>query len=566
LSLLIRINVGSGAVSVVPAGEEYKSLGGRALTSTIIAREVPPTCHPLSAHNKLVIASGLFAGTMAPSGGRISIGAKSPLTGGIKEANGGGETARKMARLGYKAIIIEGKPQSQALYLLKIDRTGVFLLPADEFKGMGNYELAAKLREKYGKKIAITSNGPLGERLAASAGITNTDREGVPSRFCGRGGLGAVMGSKGIKAIIFDDSGASEINFHDEQEFKSICQMLYQKMTGHPTMEAFAKFGTAGILNYVNEVGGLPTRNFRTGRFEQALQINGDKLRETILARGGEGDPSHACMTGCIIKCSNIYPDQNGKALVSPLEFETLGLMGSNLGIGDLDTIAKMNYICNDLGLDTIETGAAIGVAMEAGVIPFGDGEAAEKLLSEVAQGTVLGRVIAEGTMITGRVFGVERVPVVKGQGMPAYDPRAVKGNGVTYATSPMGADHTAGNTIRGKDHHVAEGRAAISSRSQAMVAAFDSLGFCVFTGAVVNENLGAVARMVTALTGQPQPDDYMYQLGVAVLKTELEFNRQAGFTKIHDRIPDFMLEEKLPPHELVFDVTEADLDTVHNR
>ena len=426
--------------------------------------------------------------------------------------------------------------------------------------------MAASLLGEYGNKVAMISNGPLGERLASSAGITNTDREGIPSRFCGRGGLGAVMGSKGVKAIVIDDSGASEINFHDQQEFKSICQLLYQKMTGHPSMEAFAKYGTAGVLNYVNEVGGLPTRNFRTGRFEQALQINGDKLRETILARGGEGDPSHACMTGCIIKCSNIYPDQNGKALVSPLEFETLGLLGSNLGIGDLDTIARMNYVCNDLGVDTIEIGAAIGVAMEAGVIPFGDGEAAEKLLAEVAQGTVLGRVIAEGTMITGRVFGVERVPVVKGQGMPAYDPRAVKGNGVTYATSPMGADHTAGNTIRGKDHHVAEGRAAISSRSQAMIAAYDSLGFCVFTGAVINENLGAVARMATALTGRSQPDDYMYQLGVAVLKTELEFNRQAGFTKAHDRIPGFMLEEKLAPHELVFDVTDADLDTVHNR
>ncbi|MEW6661448.1 MAG: aldehyde ferredoxin oxidoreductase C-terminal domain-containing protein [Bacillota bacterium] len=566
MSLILRVNVGTGVITAAPAGKEYAALGGRGLTSKIIANEVPPTCHPLSAHNKLVIAAGLFAGTMAPSGGRISIGAKSPLTGGIKEANGGGETARKLARLGYKAIIIEGKPQNQELYILKIDRNGASLILAEEYKGMGNYQLANSLLEKFGSKVGIISNGPLGERLASSAGITNTDREGVPSRFCGRGGLGAVMGSKGVKAIVIDDSNASEINFHDQQEFKSICQMLYQKMTGHPTMETFAKFGTAGVLNYVNEVGGLPTNNFRTGRFDQALEINGDKLRETILARGGEGDPSHACMTGCIIKCSNIYPDQNGKALVSPLEYETLGMMGSNLGIGDLDTIARMNYVCNDLGVDTIEIGVAIGVAMEAGVIPFGDGPAAEKMLEEVRQGTVLGRVIAEGALITGRVFGVERVPVVKGQAMPAYDPRAVKGNGVTYATSPMGADHTAGNTIRGKDHHTPEGKAAISSRAQAMMAAFDSLGFCVFAGAVVNENQDAVARMVTALTGQQQPEDYMYQLGVSVLKTELEFNRRAGFTKVHDRIPGYMLEEKLTPHDLVFDVTDEDLDTVHNR
>ncbi|MBS3977873.1 MAG: aldehyde ferredoxin oxidoreductase [Syntrophomonadaceae bacterium] len=566
MGLILRVNVGTGVIAAAPPGDEYMVLGGRSLTSRIVADEVPPTCHPLSAHNKLVIAAGLFAGTMAPSGGRISIGAKSPLTGGIKEANGGGETARKLARLGYRAIIIEGKPQSQELFILKIDRSGAALIPGEKYREMGNYQLAASLLDEYGNKVAIISNGPLGERLASSAGITNTDREGVPSRFCGRGGLGAVMGSKGVKAIVIDDSGASEINFHDQQEFKSICQMLYQKMTGHPSMEAFAKFGTAGVLNYVNEVGGLPTRNFRTGRFEQAMQINGDKLRETILARGGEGDPSHACMTGCIIKCSNIYPDQNGKALVSPLEFETLGLLGSNLGIGDLDTIARMNYVCNDLGVDTIEIGVAIGVAMEAGIIPFGDGPAAEKMLEEVRQGTALGRVIAEGALITGRVFGVERVPVVKGQGMPAYDPRAVKGNGVTYATSPMGADHTAANTIRGKDHHIPEGRAAISSRSQAMIAAYDSLGFCVFTGAVINENLSAVARMATALTGQPQPDDYMYQLGVSVLKNELEFNRQAGFTKVHDRIPGYMLEEKLPPNDLVFDVTLEDLDNVHNR
>jgi len=566
MSLLLRLNAGTGAFAATPAGGDYNALGGRSLTSAIIAKEVPPTCHPFSANNKLVIAAGLFAGTMAPSSGRISVGAKSPLTGGIKEANGGGETARKMARLGYRAIIIEGKPQSQSLYILKIDRAGASLLSADEYREMGNYQLAAKLQEKYGKKIGIISNGPLGERLAASAGITNTDREGVPSRFCGRGGMGAVMGSKGIKAIVIDDSGAPGINFHDQQEFKSICQMLFQKMNGHPTMETFAKYGTAGVLNYVNEVGGLPTHNFRTGRFDRAAEINGDKLRENILARGGEGDPSHACMTGCMIKCSNIYPDQSGSALVSPLEFETLGMMGSNLGIGDLDAIARMNYVCNDLGADTIEIGAAMGVAMEAGVIPFGDVQAAEKLLKEIAEGTVLGRVIAEGASITGRVFGVERVPVVKGQGMPAYDPRAVKGNGVTFATSPMGADHTAGNTIRGKDHHVPGGKAAISSRAQAMIAAYDSLGFCVFTGAVVNENLSAVARMVTALTGQPQPDDYMYQLGVTVLNAELEFNRQAGFTKAHDRIPGYMLDEKLDPHGLVFDVSDEDLDSVHNR
>ncbi|MDW7675762.1 MAG: aldehyde ferredoxin oxidoreductase N-terminal domain-containing protein, partial [Bacillota bacterium] len=451
MSKVIRVNMSDLSIKEETLADKYQFMGGRGLTSSIVAEEVEPTCHPLGPKNKLVLATGIFAGTPLSSSSRISIGAKSPLTGGIKESNGGGITALKMARLGIRVIIIEGQPVDRRenlnqlpLYNLVINKEGAKLVAANDLRGMGNYQLVKQMNKKYGESIAVASIGPVGERRQTAAGIANTDREGRPSRFCGRGGLGAVMGSKGIKAVVLDDTGCKPPESHDKDAFKELFREYNQLLLSNEIIKGYTEYGTAGMLENTNAMGILPTRNFSTGVFPEAEQIGGEALRSLIQERGGAGETTHGCMPGCVIRCSNVYPDKDGQEVVSPLEYETIGLMGSNCDIGDLDTIAQMNYICNDIGMDTIEAGAALAVAMDAGVIHFGDGPEALRLLEEVRTGTVVGRMLAEGAEITGRVLGVRRIPVVKGQAMPAYEPRGIKGLAITYATSPMGADHTA--------------------------------------------------------------------------------------------------------------------------
>jgi len=256
-----------------------------------------------------------------------------------------------------------------------------------------------------------------------------------------------VMGSKKVKAIVVDSPGTFNAPVKDPEKFKEAAKKFAKMLLDHPvTGKGLPAYGTNVLMNIINEAGTLPTRNFRYGRFDRAAEVSGEKLAEVANARGGKA--THACHPGCVMRCSNIYPMPNGK-VCAPVEYETAWCFGPNLLIADLDQVAMLNYICNDVGLDTIETGCAMGVLMEAGVIPFGDGKAAIELLEEVGKGTAIGRVLGSGSVIAGKMYGITRVPAVKGQGMPAYDPRSCKGNGVTYATSPMGADHTAGRPCK---------------------------------------------------------------------------------------------------------------------
>jgi aldehyde:ferredoxin oxidoreductase len=311
-------------------------------------------------------------------------------------------------------------------------------------------------------------------------------------------------------------------------------------------------------------LGALPTRNFRHGTFEHVERISGEALYELITTRGGEGTPTEACMAGCIIQCSNIVPDAQGRRLVARLEYETLGMCGSNLGIGDLDAIARLNQECNDLGLDTIEVGAALAVAAEAGVWPFGDGERALALVGEIGAGTVLGRLLGQGVATVGRVLGVQRVPVVKGQALSAYDPRGVKGTGVTFATTPMGGDHTAGLTIFAPvDHHRAEGQVALSRSVQYTRAAYDALGLCVFLLGSTGSRPELVTDLLNGAYGTELEPAWIAELGRQVIDLEREFNRRAGLTPITDRLPAFFTDEPLPPHGEVFDVPHDELGAI---
>lgn len=561
-----RVNMRTKSFQREPVPENWERLGGRALLARILLDEVNPTCDPLGPNNKLVFAPGLLVGHMVSSTDRISIGAKSPLTGGIKESNAGGRTGLQLTNLGIKALIIEDRPEEDGWWMLHLSTEGVRFERADEFAGLGVYSVAPPLLQRYGDKVAIALIGPGGEMRLRAAGIQNLDKDRVPSRISARGGIGAVMGSKKIKAIVIDGSKGSKPPIVDPEGFKRAQKEFTQALMAHPQTAVYRDFGTAGIVMMCQGFGALPTRNFSSGQFEGAENISGEVLRQTLLNRGGDCETSHACMAGCTIRSSNVFGDVDGKAVVSPLEYETIGLMGSNLGIDDLDTIARLNYETNDIGLDTIEIGAALGVAAEAGLLRFGDGERALELIREIRAGTPLGRILGNGAGITGQVFGVERVPVVKNQALSAYDPRTIKGTGVTYATSPQGADHTCGLTIRAKVNHLdPKGQAELSRGVQINMAGYDSLGACIFAGFGYAVAPQTIPAMISARYGWDVPPDFLQVLGREALKLEREFNRRAGFTAADDRLPEWMTREPIAPMNAVFDVPEEDLDNVFN-
>lgn len=559
---ILRVNMRAKTGDFQEVPEKYRLLSGRGLIAHLMLDEVPPTCHPLGRHNKLIITSGLLCPFAVPSAGRISVGGKSPLTGGIKEANSGGTAAQRLARLGIRAIVVEDKPEDQSLYVLKISRAGAELVRDDSLRGLGNYELADILRQKHGSDQSIISVGPAGERMFGAAGVFITDTNGVPGRAAARGGLGAVMGSKGLKAIVISNDGTQRPNPAKPEEFRKALKAFADALRNNPqTAEVYPKYGTIAALQAINKLGGLPTRNFSSGSFENPDALDADRMRDLILKRGGEGKTTESCMPGCIIECSNVFPDENGKAIVAPLEYESIAMLGPNLGVEDFDTIARLNRLCNDYGLDTVEAGVALGVAAEAGLMKFGDGEKAISLLEEVGQGTILGRVLGQGAATAGKVLGVLRVPAVKGQAIPAHEPRGIKGMSVTYTKSPMGADHTAGVTFRGPlDHHKADGQVAFSRGVQITNAAHDTIGFCIFVTPVTGKAPKFVVDLLRSAYGESFPEDFLDKLGRDVLKTEREFNQRAGLGDASEIMPEFMTEEPLPPFGVVSDIPEEDL------
>lgn len=574
---LIRVDMAKGTVRVEDLGGDYARLGGRALTSSIVAREVPPTCHPLGASNKLVIAPGLLSGTNCANSGRLSVGGKSPLTGGIKESNVGGNVASKLGRMGIGGIVLENLPPAGKLSYLFIDKDGAKLLPADEYKGLKNYDLAEKLHQKYGNKIGIVSIGPAGEMKMSMASVAVTSTNGTPSRHAGRGGMGAVMGSKGLKAVVVDDKDVPALEYKNKDAFKDAAGIFRDALREHPVTKpggGLAVYGTNVLINVINEAGALPTRNFTSGRFEGAEKISGETMHDTIKARGGS--TTHSGCSTCIIQCSNEYVDKDKKYITSALEYETVWANGANCGIDDLDSIAMVDRLCDDYGVDTIEAGCAVGVAMQAGVKKFGDAKGAIELINEIGKGTPLGRILGNGAALTGQAFGISHVPVVKRQGLPAYDPRAVKGIGVTYATTPMGADHTAGYAVATNIMKVGgyvdplkpDGQVELSRNLQIATTLLDSLGICVFAAFAlldIPKGLEAVPKMVAGLYGWDLSlNDWMGWAG-KILKAEREFNLAAGFTAADDRLPEFFVKEPLPPHNTVFDVPDKELDKLYS-
>jgi len=549
MSKIVRINLETKIINIEPVekGHPYEFYGGRSLSSKILLDEVNPKINPLSKENKLIFASGLLGGTFAPNSGRFSIGSKSPLTGGIKESNVGGLAPTLLCRTGIKALIFGGK--ASIWQILKIEDDKIELVDADPYVGMNNYELDLQLSKRFGSKIGVFSIGIAGEKQMRAASIASMDLEGYPSRHAGRGGLGAVMGSKKLKAVIIVPPKVNQIKYHDKKSFQQVALKWGKNL--QESKKTFSKFGTLIGLMGMNSVHGLPTKNFRSGSFKDADKISGEALHEYLMKNNGKYGVS--CSPGCMIRCSNIVFDKKGKHITSSLEYETVALNGSNLLINDLEKLAIIDHVCDDFGLDTIEVGNALAVFMEAGIIKWGDADGCIALLKEIKNNNKRSLILGNGAVEVGSVLNISRVAQVKGQGLPGYDPRTFKGMGVTYITSPMGADHTAGAAIVNRtpdsdlDYgklHTPKNKVELSKRLQIFTMILDSMGQCYFIGPNI-ENIPKLVKMLNARYGWDLNVVDLIEMGQKWLKIERDFNLSAGLSAIDD-LPTFIQKENL--------------------
>jgi aldehyde:ferredoxin oxidoreductase len=554
---MVRVDMGRDTIEIMPFPVEWQLLGGRALTARILCETVDPQCDPLGPNNKLIIAPGLLTGTAAATSGRLSFGAKSPLTRGIKESNSGGNAGQHLARMGIRALVIEGAPaDAGTCHGLVVDSTGIRLVAADEFAGSWNYDTCRRLAERFPAKASFIVCGPAGEQGLAAASIACTDRDNrYPTRHAARGGLGAVMGSKQLKFIVIDPGKAFSAARVPKRKtgFKECLKRQTKRYLDGP--QRMAK-GTARAVAKAASLNTLPYKNRRAGRppAEDVVGLDGATILASFAERGGG---MHNCMSGCIVNCSNLVNREDGSYLTSALELETLGLLGSNCAVGKWDEVGELDRLCDDIGLDTMETGVAIGVLMDAGRMAWGDVAAMTELLHQVAAGSELGRVVGNGARSVGEFTGHGRVPVVKGQGLPVWDPRVMKATGVTYATSAMGADHTAGIvTLVGLPH---DNLAALSQEAQILNAIGDSAGYCQFIGATIRE----LRPLLEALFDRTIADRELIEVGWQCLQAEWDFNRRAGFTESDDDLPACMKAEPVGEWAYVFDVDATILQQV---
>ena len=554
---MIRVDMTTQEATAEPFPEAWRFLGGRALTARILIDECDASCDPLGPDNLLILAPGVLAGTAAPTSGRISVGGKSPLTGGIKEANAGGNPGQHLTKLGYRVIVVKGQPAAaEARFGLEVDSEGVRLVAADDLKGLWNYPTCEKLAERYSKTASFITCGPAGELRMKGASVACTDQDNrYPARHAARGGLGAVMGAKGLKFVAIEPGKSRARQASDASAFKELVKTFSKAYLDGP--QTLGK-GTANSVGMANAMHTFPSRNRISGQFEHADALDGRNIHANFEKRGGG---MHNCLTGCIVRCSNVIHDEQGAYVTSALEFETITMLGANCAIGKLDDVAELDRLCDDIGLDTIEAGAAIGVYMDAGKMEFGDANGAKRLLREAAEGTSLGRTIGDGPEAVGVETGHHRIPTVRGQAIPAWDPRPLQATGVTYASSAMGADHTAGLVVSPGSPE--DSWAAASQKSQMINAICDASGFCMFIGASVDQ----IRRFFSAYFGEKFDANWIADYGWQILEDEWEFNRRAGFTVADDDLPECMKTDAIGANgDLVFDASAETIAAVFKR
>jgi aldehyde:ferredoxin oxidoreductase len=556
---LIRVDMTTQTVSVEDFPEKWKYLGGRALSARILVEECDPTCDALGPDNILVLAPGVLSGTAAPTSGRMSVGGKSPLTGGIKEANAGGNPAQDMMKLGYRVIIVTGQPADrEARFALDVSADGVSLKAVPDCKGLWNYALIDHLAQSYSANASFVSIGPAGERMMRGASVCCTDQDDVrrPARHAARGGLGAVMGSKGLKYVAVDAGKLGVRQGGDKKAFMQLCKGMSKNYLDGPQP---MQYGTSPSVDMAQMLHTFPYKNRVEGQSPDAPTLTGTGIIASFEERGGG---MHNCMTGCIVSCSNIVHDKDGNYKTSALEFETLTLLGANCAVDTWDKVAALDRLCDEVGLDTIETGAALGILMDSGGMEWGDNVGMERLIAEVAEGGELADAIGNGADATGAKTGHHRVPTVHGQAIPAWDPRPLKATGVTYVTSAMGADHTAGLVVN--PGATPDQMARLSQEQQHINAAIDASGFCMF----LMPNMEQIREFYAAYFGEEISREQFLDLTWQCLSDEWEFNRRAGWTAADDKMPDCMKQDAVGAEgaKVVFDVPDDVIQATYER
>ena len=546
---LICVDMTSKSISIDEYPQEWQLLGGRALSARILRDECDPKCDPLGADNILVLAPGVLSGSSAPTSGRLSVGCKSPLTGGIKEANTGGNAGQDLMKLGYRAIIVTGQPADmEKRWGLEVTTEGVKLVEADDYKGMLNYASCEKLFSNYPKSASAISIGPAGEKMLKGASVATTDRDKArrPARHAARGGVGAVMGSKCLKWVLVDPGKTPNRKPANAKVFAQFMKEFSKDYLGG--RHEMIKYGTSATVPVADMMHTFPYKNRTSGRNPHMESLDGARIQESFETRGGG---MHNCMSGCIVKCSNIVHDKDGNYVTSALEFETLTLLGSCCDINNWEDVADLDRLCDEIGLDTIETGAAIAVLMDAGGMQWGDAEAAKTLIrDDIIADKKDALLVANGAETVGKDKNHARTPIARGQAIPAWDPRPLKAVGITYCTSAMGADHTAGLVM---NPELDGEEAAIASQEiQIINAVCDLSGFCMFLLPSITE----VAQFFSNFYGREITAEELADIGWQCLVDEWDFNDRAGFTVADDDMAECLKEEGIgPENAMIFDV-----------
>ncbi|MFN2234701.1 MAG: aldehyde ferredoxin oxidoreductase family protein [Anaerolineales bacterium] len=516
-------------------------LGGRGLGARLLWDLVGPEVEPLSPENVLIFTTGPITATGSQTSNRFNVSTKSPLTNGILHANSGGWWGMQFKRTGYDALIVRGKAETPVM--IEITPKGVAIKDASHLWGKGVFETTEALGQNRNHRNVLCI-GPAGENLVRISAIMN-DKE----RALARGGAGAVMGSKNLKAIVVE--GKQKNKAADQDQFRFMLYETGKLLKASPlTSQALPEFGTAVVMNVVNEIGALPTRNFQQSQFESADKISGEEITDTILVK------NQACWA-CPITCTRITKIKSGEEGEGP-EYESAWAFGAQCGIDDLDTITEANYLCNDMGLDTISMGNTIGCAMELAEknliedpLSFGQAEKLLDLIRDTAHRRALGAEMAEGSYRMAEKHGAPELSMsVKKLEMPAYDPRGMQGQGLVFATGNRGACHETGNMLgpevlalpRLIDRFATQGKAGIVSVHQNSAAVIDSLLYCKFANMAVAEEF--FARTLSAVTGEQFTADDLMMVGERVWTLERLYNLREGFSKEDDTLPKRMLEE----------------------
>ena len=564
------VDMEKATVERLPYDKEYLELGGRALIANhmmdlVKTGKMDPKCDPMGPQNVLIFCTGVLAGTNFTTSHRLSVGCKSPLTGGIKEASSGGYIAKLMADQGLRMITVHGLPADDKLRVLHVGRDGkAELLDGEDLRLAGTYEVVDRMRERYGDAISVACIGPAGERKYKAASIQITEFGTLhPCRVAARGGVGALMGVKGLKAVVIEKPDTPyKVEYADKEKFQAAVKEINECILNEAKKDPFHVFGTVSTIESTGTNGILPVDNFSGKLFKDYEKLGVKEFLAKLSARGGCNQ--RPCQPGCLVRCSNVYNDENGEFLTAGFEYETIALFGPNCHISDLDKIARMDRMCDDIGVDTIEMGTACGVAMECGKLPWGDADGIIAMLEEVRAGTGFGPTLGDGCEAVGLALGAKRIPTVKHQAMSGYDPRNTKGTGITYATSPQGADHTAALTMgRAFDDAGRAAQAYASNKLQVAISFSDSM-MCLFAFSNVVPKKELLGDLMSGLYGGPADFSRVtVGLGVKTLLTERAFNKMAGFTDADDKLPDFFYTERSDATGSVFDINQKEIDVL---